>query len=1035
MAFNKEKVMDAARKFVDKGQIDKAVKEYLRIVQEDPKDVRVWLKIGDLYARKGSKADAIDTYLKVARFYHEQGFFLKAVAVYKQILKLDPRQVDVTLKLAELYRQLGLMSDAMQHYEAVAAHFHREGDTRQALDTVKKLVDLDPENIATRIKLAELYSKEGLVDEAVLQFSMACEQLRRQGRQDDFIKVAERLLWHKPDNHALNRELANLYLRRNDPRRALQKLQVCFKADPRDTETLGLLALAFQALDQKAKTVSVLKELARIHNENKSRDRATEVYRKILEIVPNDPDALQFLGPQTPTPPPPPPPTRNTPPPPPLRTSTPLPPAVRLATSDAKFSLTSDLPAIVTTPPSSRMTGSMPLVDEQSLSGVDFALPEYDDADFSADMEPPPDPRRSSAAGERHAEEISKILAETDVYVKYGLHQKAVDHLRRVFTLDADNVEAHERLKDIFISQGREQEAEVELLKLAELIAPSDPDRAEQYLQELLAMNGTHTGAFELARRFQLRVARMSSVSAEVEYSGGGVAEVDADMDDLELSAAPPSAMGVARGHRDPLEAEIDHRNIAHGSPAPGRPPQPPSRDYDAGFDIDLDSQVGDEYEQAAHSTRQVPAEEINALAQATGYDDDGVVLTDRPPPGGWDNQEYPATTYEGQRAYGSLDDAVAAQLDDEALGHDIDQEVAAELGSARGDIPDDLPFDPADAREFDRGVSSAKGETDAVYVSGFAETELPASTASYSDVNDGLSVSGSYDPYATESVPPNYEPTVLGGALVEENLDTPAVGGRPESLVEDDLEEVNFYTDQGMYAEAIESLHGLFDRYPNHPLLVAKLRELEALEQGIEPVVETPPAGQHVGIVEHNTTDALDLDEIEEVSADDMIEEIEPSDSGAVRSGGKRKPTVMLEKPVDESDADTHYDLGLAYKEMGLHEEAIKAFEKVLRAPGREVQCRVMIGMCHREMNNHNEAITEFKQGLHAGPSDRERLSLYYEIGVTYEVMGDLSEALYYYESVLKRDPSFADAAHRAETIRERGTRPSRQNLLDDEI
>src|SRR5215218_10577276 len=131
-----------------------------------------------------------------------------------------------------------------------------------------------------------------------IQFSMACEQLRRQGRQDDFIKVAERLPWHKPDNHALNRELAGLYLRRNDPRRALQKLQACFKADPRDAETLGLLALAFQALDQKAKTVSVLKELARIHVENKHRDKAAEVFRKIIEIVPNDPDALQFLGPQ-----------------------------------------------------------------------------------------------------------------------------------------------------------------------------------------------------------------------------------------------------------------------------------------------------------------------------------------------------------------------------------------------------------------------------------------------------------------------------------------------------------------------------------------------------------------------------------------------------------------------------------------------------------------------------------------------------------------------------------------------------------------
>jgi pilus assembly protein FimV len=1045
VAFNKEKVMDAARKFVDRGQIDKAVKEYLRIVQEDPKDVRVWLKIGDLYAKKGSKQDATETYLKVARFYHDQGFFLKAVAVYKQILKLDSRLVDVTLKLAELYRQLGLMSDAMQHYESVAAHFHREGDTRQALDTVKKLVDLDPENIATRIKLAELYSKAGLVEEAVLQFSMACEQLRRQGRQDDFIKVAERLLWHKPDNHALNRELAGLYLRRNDPRRALQKLQICFKADPRDAETLGLLALAFQALDQKAKTVSVLKELARIQLENKARDKATEVYRKILELVPNDPDALQFIGPQYQPPIPPPPPlsrntpplSRNTPPPPPLpaisRTVTPLPAAIRQATQDAKFSLTSDLPALGAAPPSTRMTGSMPLVDEQSLSGVDFALPEYDDPDFSADMEPPPDPRRQSAAGERHAEEISKILAETDVYVKYGLHQKAVDHLRRVFTLDADNVEAHERLKDIFVSQGREQEAEVELLKLAELIAPSDPDRAEQYLQELLAMNGTHTGAFDLARRFQLRVARMSSVSAEVEYSGGGVAEVDPDMEDLELAGAPPVGIGVARKHHrdsiDELDADdmIGRGHMAHGSPAPGRPPEPPS--YDAGFDIDLDSAVHDDFQsQVAHSTRQVPEDELNALAQRGRYDDDSAVLVDRPPQGGWDESQYPPTAYDGR----SLDEAVDQQLDDEALGQDIDQEVAAELGVPRGDEPaDDLPFDPNDAREFDRGVSGAKAVPDEVYAS---------TTRPYEDASDPLALAAGYDPYGADDAQPAYEATVMSGAMVEDVADTPAVGGRAESLVEDDLEEVNFYADQGMFGEAIESLRGLFDRYPNHPLLVAKLRELEALEQGIEPVIHTPPSGQEpapqpmdVDAIDHSGTDALDLDEIEEMDAEDMLEELEPGESGAVRTGGKRKPTVMLENPVDENDANTHYDLGLAYKEMGLHDEAIKAFEKVLRAPGREVQCRVMIGMCHREMNNHQEAIQEFKQGLHANASDRERLSLYYEIGITYEAMGDPSEALYFYESVLKRDPAFADAAQRAETIRERGTRPSQR--LDDEL
>ena len=167
MSFNKEKVMDSARKFVDKGQIDKAVKEYLRIVKEDPKDVRVWLKIGDLYAKQGSKQDASETYLKVARFYEDQGFAEKAVAVYKQVLKLDPRLVDINLKLADLYRAAGKQAEAMQYFEAVAGHFHREGNTKEALATVRKVVELDPENIATRIKLAELYSKENMVAEAV----------------------------------------------------------------------------------------------------------------------------------------------------------------------------------------------------------------------------------------------------------------------------------------------------------------------------------------------------------------------------------------------------------------------------------------------------------------------------------------------------------------------------------------------------------------------------------------------------------------------------------------------------------------------------------------------------------------------------------------------------------------------------------------------------------------------------------------------------------------------------------------------------
>ena len=1008
MAFNKEKVMDAARKFVDKGQIDKAVKEYLRIVHEDPKDVRVWLKIGDLYAKKGAKQDAIETYLKVARFYQDQGFYLKAVAVYKQILKLDARLVDVILKLAELYRQLGLMSDAMQHYESVAAHFHREGNTKEALATVRKLVDLDPENIATRIKLAELYSKEGLVEDAANEFSVACDQLRRQGRQDDFVKVAERLLWHKPDNHGLNRELAGLYLRRNDPRRALQKLQACFKADPRDVDTLALLAQAFQALEQKSKTVSVLKELARIHVENRHKSKAAEVYRKILEFVPNDADAKDFLGPlaapaiKPPQPAPPPPPQHRIP--------TPLPSQIRAATGNAQFHITTDLPSLGA-PTDSRMTGSMPLVDEQSLSGVDFALPEYDGDDFSADMEPAPDPRTINTAGEQHAEEISKILAETDVYVKYGLHQKAVDHLRRVFGLDPENVEAHERLKDIFISQGREQEAEVELLKLAELVAPADPDRAEQYLQELLAMNGTHTGAFEIARRYRLRVARSGSVSSEVSYSlDGSVAPVDVEMEDLELASPPRGAVGVARHKRDVRDSidefdpdELIGSPMAHGSPAPPRPLPVPPRSMDLeDFDPGL-----------SQSTRQMSPEQVEALAQMPGDDEDGLIV-DRPPPS-W-NEQYP----QPDRA---LLDAVDRHLDD-------DENVLGPAGPG-----EDLPFDPDEARAFDAAVHG-KGHTDAVYVTGYDQPQTP-DTASYEDVSDDpLSVSGSYDPYGTEAVQtPPFDPTASHA------VDTSGTGvdhiapGRAESSVEDELDEADFYAGQGMYPEAMDVLRHLLARYPGHRLATAKLHELEVIAGGhhhhpIDESVEVPQDSIEQELDSTGGTDAIELDEIEEI---DEFEEIQSGmqPNPLPREKKKRGPTVMLEKPVDEGDADTHYDLGLAYKEMGLHEEAIKAFEKVLRVPGREVQCRVMIGLCYRDLGNASEAIHQFKQGLHADPSDRERQSLYYEIGVTYEAIADYSEALYYFEMVTKRDPGFADAAARAEALRARGT----HSTADDEI
>src|SRR5512141_3307589 len=120
MAVDKNKVTAEATKLVQKGQYDKAIRAYEKILADDPKDVRFLLKIGELQQKKGDQRAAAETFGRVADAYGEQGFFLKAVAVYKQMLKLAPEDVRVSERLAQLYQQLGLVSDTMAQLQLIA---------------------------------------------------------------------------------------------------------------------------------------------------------------------------------------------------------------------------------------------------------------------------------------------------------------------------------------------------------------------------------------------------------------------------------------------------------------------------------------------------------------------------------------------------------------------------------------------------------------------------------------------------------------------------------------------------------------------------------------------------------------------------------------------------------------------------------------------------------------------------------------------------------------------------------------------------
>ncbi|TFH29830.1 MAG: tetratricopeptide repeat protein, partial [Myxococcales bacterium] len=269
---------------------------YKKLVDADKRDVRSLLKIGDLHVRKGDRGSAIGTYETVAGHYAQQGFFLKAIAVYKQILKLDPSRLDTQVRLGEMYEQLQLISDALSVFEDVSNGFMRAGDTDQALAMLGKMVDLDPEHIPVRIKYAEALSRAGRTQEAADEFEQGASLLKDQGRLDDYVKVAERLLYHRSNDVRVAKELAETYIARRDPKRALAKLQICFKADPRDVSTLSLLAEAFLMLSQTDKAISVYREVARIHREAQRPRERMSALQRILELNPNDKEAQTALG-------------------------------------------------------------------------------------------------------------------------------------------------------------------------------------------------------------------------------------------------------------------------------------------------------------------------------------------------------------------------------------------------------------------------------------------------------------------------------------------------------------------------------------------------------------------------------------------------------------------------------------------------------------------------------------------------------------------------------------------------------------------
>jgi tetratricopeptide (TPR) repeat protein len=249
-----------------------------------------------------------------------------------------------------------------------------------------------------------------------------------------------------------------------------------------------------------------------------------------------------------------------------------------------------------------------------------------------------------------------------------------------------------------------------------------------------------------------------------------------------------------------------------------------------------------------------------------------------------------------------------------------------------------------------------------------------------------------------------------------------PAAAASPE--LEEALEEAEFFASRGLYDDARNILVEQLERLPKHPLLRERLEELKAQENAKRGSgARERPSGP--------LSDRAAADRAFDIAA--SLDALEQGDAGDVGPAAFHEPEEQVDveevfakfkegvaKQISVDDAQSHYDLGVAYKEMGLLEDAVREFEVAARDARRECVCRSMIGMIQIERGNINEAIDAFMRGLKAKMRNSEQETvLEFEVAACYETKRMTAKALEFYQKAARRDPGYRDVQDRIRKLK----------------
>jgi len=512
VAQDRQKVVQAAEKLAARGRIQAAIDEYRKVLDRHPNDTTTLNRVGDLYVRLNRLPKAIDLFQKTAESFGRQGFFVKAIAIYKKMIRLDPGQIRAYEALADLYNRQGLTGDSLAQYQVVADYYVKHNEMEAALNVHYSMVEIEPANPTRRLQLADVLQKEGKQAQAQEQYYEIASLMLTHSRGDDALKVMTgaldvdagnldfvRKAMHALQNSGFNRladELLDQAIERNPQANALRLDVIDSAAEatpqaPAKEPKPKVEKPEVEAEELKVEIEEAKQEVEALVAQEEPPVSAPDLEIELSELEELPPEGLDPVVE--------------------VASSEPSEVAdsvVELETPDSESTFDLDdveEPAAAEAAPEieAAESESPEAVEEEftfefdidevsaQLSEVEDEAPEVIPAAPEVEPEPLEAPAAAAASSAGRSEgEWTKLLIEADVLGRYGMNEMAIAVLERVLAAEPKHTGALTRRVLLQLSADRAEEALASANGLADLVAKEGAPTRWVELCEAMAERG-----------------------------------------------------------------------------------------------------------------------------------------------------------------------------------------------------------------------------------------------------------------------------------------------------------------------------------------------------------------------------------------------------------------------------------------------------------------------------------------------------------------------------------------------------------------